>query len=391
MRDWPAGDARLRRHRAGHRTTPSGPAWFGSGATRPAAQYAPALPERAAAATPGYPFALPPFRLPWPARVNPHLERARRECKDRARSVGLLDPVTSPPGPPIWTDAGFDSDDWPLFAALTHPDASAGQLTLIAQWDVCLLAFDDHFVTAYKLPRDVAGARAFTARVPLLMPLNGEPVPEPANQVEYALAELWARTSPGMHPDLRGRFPGHLVGFVAANLAEPDAIAEQRVPDPVHYLEFRRASAGTDLSVGLTGRRPPAPGPRPRKRWARLEDVFADTVGLRNDIYSYRKEIDEERELGNAVLALRRLLGGSLQHAVDTAYALFEQRVEEFTRIADRELAGEHAAYVRALRDWMAGDNEWYRHTGRYRAGSSRALSFSPFPAFAVHRNAEAS
>lgn len=370
LRDWLAGHRELHLRRVGRRPAPGGLNGLGSSAARLAGQYAPVLPEQpSATASPGYPFALPPFRLPWPARLNPHLEQARLEAKDWAREVGLLAPVTAPPGPPIWTEPGFDSDDWPLFAALTHPDACARQLTLVAQWDVCLLALDDHFVTAYKLPRDLAGARAFTARVPLFMPLDDEAVPPPDNQVEHALAELWARTAPDMPPTLRRRFPAHVVDFVAANLEELDAIAQQRVPDPVHYLEFRRASAGTDLSIGLTGNRPSS-----TDALRRLEDAFADSVGLRNDIYSYRKEIDEEREVSNAVLAVRRLLGGSLQQAVDVTYRLFEQRVAEFQRIADQELGNEHASYVAALQDWMAGDNEWYRRTGRYRAGSSRSL-----------------
>lgn len=374
LRDWLAGHAELHLRRSGPACRapggPGGPSGFGSSAARLAAQYTPAPPELpAAAATAGYPFALPPFRLPWAARLNPHLEQARLETKDWARTVGLLAPVTAPPGPPIWTESGFDSDDWPLFAALTHPEASAPELTRIAQWDVCLLAFDDHFVTAYKLPRDLAGARAFTARLSLFMPPDAGSVPAPANQIEYALAELWNRTAPDMPPALRHRFPAHVIDFVAANLEELDAIVQQRVPDPVHYLEFRRSSAGTDLSAGLTGQRPPTTDPL-----RRLEDAFADSVGLRNDIYSYRKEIDEEHEVSNAVLAVRRLLGGSLQHAVDVTYRLFEQRVAEFQRIADRELADDDAAYAAALRDWMAGDNEWYRRTGRYRAGTSRSL-----------------
>ena len=375
LRDWLAGHRELHLRRAGRRPPPGSPNGLGSSAARLAGQYTPVLPEQpSAAASPGYPFALPPFPLPWPARLNPHLEQARQQAKDWAREVGLLAPVTAPPGPPIWTGPGFDSDDWPLFAALTHPDASARKLTLVAQWDVCLLAFDDHFVTAYKAPRDLVGARAFTARVPLFMPLDGEAVPPPANQIEHALADLWARTAPDLPPPLRRRFRAHVTAFVAANLDELDAIAQQRVPDPVHYLEFRRTSAGTDLSIALTGNRPPS-----TDALRRLEDAFADSVGLRNDIYSYRKEIDEEREVSNAVLAVRRLLGGSLQQAVDVTYRLFEQRVAEFQRIADQELGNEHVSYVAALQDWMAGDNEWYRRTGRYRAGSSRLLfSFRP-------------
>ncbi|MFI6645357.1 hypothetical protein [Streptomyces sp. NPDC050504] len=284
--------------------------------------------------------------------------------------MGLLSPVVLPPGPAIWTEESFGSDDWPLFAALTHPDVTARRLTVIAQWDVCLLALDDYFVTAYKLPRDPVGARVFVERVPLFMPVRGGgSVPVPANQVEHALAELWQRTSPEMPTEARERFARWVTEFVAANLDELDAALYGHVPDPVHYLEFRRASAGTDLSVGLTGIRP-ASGPALR----RLEDAFADTVGLRNDIYSYRKEIDEEREVCNAVHCFYHLLGGSLQDAVDVTYRLFQERIQEFIRVSEHETGPEHTGYVTALRDWMAGDNQWYRHTGRYRQGTSRHL-----------------
>jgi hypothetical protein len=51
-----------------------------------------------------------------------------------------------------------------------------------------------------------------------------------------------------------------------------------------------------------------------------------------------------------------------------------QQRVAEFRRIAEQELGAEHAGYVAALEDWMAGDNEWNRRTGLYRAGSIRSL-----------------
>ncbi|MFJ4094001.1 hypothetical protein ACIPYS_20675 [Kitasatospora sp. NPDC089913] len=379
--DWLAGDAEIRRRQVAgqgrHGVLPTGPTGPGTSAVRLVSPRAPHQdpPERHNRAdlpgptTPGYPFRLPPFGLPWPARTNPHLEQARREAKDWARSVALLAPVLLPPGPAVWTEHSFDSDDWPLFAALTHPDAPADRLTTIARWDVCLLALDDYFVTAYKLPRDPAGARAFVERLPSFMPLRGEPVPPPANQVEHALADLWARTAPAMTAGHRERFAGYVSDFVAANLEELDAAMHGRVPDPVHYLEFRRASAGTDLSIGLTGTRP-ATTPALR----RLEDAFADTVGLRNDIHSYRKEIDEEREVCNAVHTFHHLLGGSLQQAVDVTYRLFEARVQEFTRVAGREVGGEHTAYLAALRDWMAGDNQWYRRTGRYRQGTSRDL-----------------
>ena len=55
-----------------------------------------------------------------------------------------------------------------------------------------------------------------------------------------------------MAPQVRRRFPDHVVDFVAGNLWELANIVEGRVPDPVHYTEMRRTTSGTDLSTGLT-------------------------------------------------------------------------------------------------------------------------------------------
>jgi hypothetical protein len=45
-----------------------------------------------------------------------------------------------------------------------------------------------------------------------------------------------------------------------------------------------------------------------------LVHAFADSVGLRNDIYSYAKEIELEEEVNNGVLVFRRFLDCDLQH-----------------------------------------------------------------------------
>ncbi|WP_274564750.1 terpene synthase family protein [Streptomyces spiramyceticus] len=330
--------------------------------------------------TPGYPFVLPSFTLPWPARLNPHVDSARRHAKDWARRMGLLDPLESPPGPAIWDEYTFDSDDWPLFAALTHPDATEEQLQRVALWDVCLLSLDDYFVTAYKNPRDLAGAKASVDRLPRFMPLDGSAAPKPANQVERGLADVWALSAPAMPRELRSRFPGHVMDFVGSNLWELFNIIEDRVPDPVDYLEMRRTTAGTDLSTGLTVHAPGRELPPEVLESAPMQtlvNAFADTVGIRNDIYSYRKEIDSEQEVNNGVLTIQRFLDCGLQQAVDIAYDLFTARIREFEETAATDLpqllvdlgpdVSENVlAYVRTLQDWMAGDNQWYRRTGRY-------------------------
>lgn len=341
---------------------------------RPAPTRAGGIPDRSRN-THGYPFVLPDLRVPWPARVNPHVDSARRHAKDWAREMGMLS------GRGTWDEDTFDSDDWPLFAALTHPEATKEQLYGISFWDVCLLALDDYFVTAYKDTRDLAGATVFVERLREFMPPSGEPVPVPANQVERGLADVWARTAPGMPPELRDRFPDHVVDFARGNLWELDNTLRNHVVDPVEYLDQRRRTAGTELSTGLAaytlGATLPdelfSGGPLPT-----LVNAFADSVGLRNDIHSYRKEVELERDLNNGLVALQRFSGGDLQDAVDLAHALYNARIDEFEHTTarlpayfaeqslDTTVQASVLRYVKNLGDWMAGDNQWYRTTGRY-------------------------
>ena len=42
-----------------------------------------------------------------------------------------------------------------------------------------------------------------------------------------------------------------------------------------------------------------------------LRDTFADAVHLRNDLFSYQREVEDEGENANIVLVLERFLDGS--------------------------------------------------------------------------------
>src|SRR5437763_1405200 len=48
-----------------------------------------------------------------------------------------------------------------------------------------------------------------------------------------------------------------------------------------------------------------------------LRDTFADGVHLRNDLFSYQRETEDEGEVNNGVLVLERFLGCSTQRAAD--------------------------------------------------------------------------
>ena len=76
------------------------------------------------------PFTLPDFYVPYPARLNPHVEEARQHTKSWARSIGMVE------GSGIWEEKDLDSHDYALLCAYTHPDCSAEALSLVTDWYV---------------------------------------------------------------------------------------------------------------------------------------------------------------------------------------------------------------------------------------------------------------
>src|SRR5215831_1225381 len=148
------------------------------------------------------PFALPDFYMPYPVRLNPHLERARAHSREWAAAMGYFEPQQ---GRRIWDETELDRD-YALMCAYCHPDCDGTELDLLTDWNVWAFYFDDYFLELYKKPGDATGARDLLAHLRGFMPLDGLALPEPANPVERGLADLWPRTIPPMSADWRCRY-----------------------------------------------------------------------------------------------------------------------------------------------------------------------------------------
>jgi germacradienol/geosmin synthase len=327
------------------------------------------------------PFELPQFYVPYPARLNPHLEGARVHTKAWAREMDMLE------GSGIWEESDLDAHDYALLCAYTHPDASAPELDLVTDWYVWVFFFDDHFLDIYKRSQDMAGAKAYLDRLPAFMPVDPSvPVPVPANQVEAGLADLWARTVPTMSQGWRQRFFESTKSLLEESLWELDNISAGRVSNPIEYIEMRRKVGGAPWSANLiehaAGAEVPAviAASRPMRV---LRDAFADGVHLRNDLFSYQRETEQEGELANAVLVLERFLGIGTQEAAERVNQLLTSRLHQFEHTAFTEvepLADRHAlgpeergavlAYVKGLQDWQSGGHEWHMRSSRYMNGA---------------------
>jgi germacradienol/geosmin synthase len=331
------------------------------------------------------PFTLPDFYVPYPARLNPHLETARTHTKAWAGDMGMLDPELG-----VWDERQLDAMDYGLMCAYTHPDAPAPELDLITDWYVWVFFFDDHFLEIFKRSGDIDGAKEYLDRLRAFMPADpAAAMPEPVNPVERGLADLWTRTIPDMSVDWRVRFAESTKNLLDESLWELSNINAGRVANPMEYIEMRRRVGGAPWSANLVehavGAEIPArvAGTRPL---CVLRDAFSDAVHLRNDLFSYQREVEEEGELSNGVLVFEKFLGYEPQRAADAVNDLLTSRLHQFENTALTELSPlfeEHAldpaerlallVYVKGLQDWQSGGHEWHMRSSRYMNGGGSA------------------
>jgi germacradienol/geosmin synthase len=345
------------------------------------------------------PFELPDFYVPYPARCNPSTETARAHSKSWAREMDMIDVPQQ--GTVIWTERDFDAHDYALLCGYTHPDATPADLDLITEWYVWVFYFDDHFLEMFKRSRDLPGARAYLNDLVAFMPADGEITQAPTNPVERGLADLWRRTVPVHTAGWRHRFAESTRNLLAESLWELANINEGRVANPIEYIEMRRKVGGAPWSANLiehaVGAEVPARLAATRPLQV-LRDTFADSVHLRNDLFSYQREVQEEGELSNSVLVFERFLDISTQQAAEVVNDLLTSRLHQFEHTALAEvppLLEEHALtpaerigvglYVKGLQDWQSGGHEWHLRSSRYmnagaaEAEAARAVALPPW------------
>ncbi|HVG60327.1 MAG TPA: germacradienol/geosmin synthase [Hyalangium sp.] len=283
----------------------------------------------------------------------------------------------------IWKEHDLDSHDYALLCAYTHPEAPEQELNLITDWYVWVFYFDDHFLEVYKRTKDMKGAKEYLDKLPRFMPVERTgPSPEPTNVVERALIDLWARTVPGTSEDWRRRFFVSTKNLLVESAWELDNINEGRVANPIEYIEMRRKVGGAPWSAGLIEHAVSAEVPariahsRPMRV---LSDTFADAVHLRNDLFSYQREVQEEGENSNGVLVFERFFGVDTQRAADLVNEVLNSRLYQFENTTLTELPPlfeEYGldplerrsvlVYVRGLQDWQSGGHEWHMRSSRY-------------------------
>jgi germacradienol/geosmin synthase len=327
--------------------------------------------------------------MPFPLELSPHLDNSRRQLRDWADRMGIL-------AEGVWDEDKLRAYDLALCSAGLDPDATPEALDLSAQWLAWGTYGDDYYPLVYGHRRDLAAARLTTARLSDCMPVDGGEPLLPVNAMERGLADLWVRTTAEMTPDARRTLKDAINVMTESWVWELSNQLQNRVPDPVDYLEMRRATFGSDLTLSLCrmGHGPAVPPEVYRSGPVRsLENAAMDFACLLNDVFSYQKEIEFEGEIHNAILVVQTFFGCDYPTGLGIVHDLMSQRMRQFEHVVEHELpvlyddfqlTGEAraamGAYVADLRNWMSGILNWHREVDRYKDAwlSRRAHGFLP-------------
>ena len=318
---------------------------------------------------------LPAMDVPFPLTLSPHLDASREQVVRWAAQTGILSEG-------VWDEGKLRAFDLALCAAGIHPDATAEQLDLTTGWLTWGTYGDDYYPLAFGRGSGIAAAKAGNARLEEFMPLDLTAMPVPVTALEGGLADLWARTAGPMELPARRALRRAITDMTASWIWELGNQALNRIPDPIDYIEMRRKTFGSDLTMSLSrlAHRGTVPAHVFRSRpVAALENAAADYACLLNDVFSYQKEIEFEGEIHNFVLVTQNFLGCDAAAAMRVTGDLMAARMRLFQHIlaaelpvlldtmnlgpAAREALWDHASN---LRNWLAGILNWHRGCHRY-------------------------
>ncbi|MFD4247715.1 hypothetical protein ACFWP3_39965 [Streptomyces sp. NPDC058525] len=322
------------------------------------------------------PSVIPEFFMPYRNVLNPHLAGARERLVEWDRAMGML-------GEGVWWEDKARGYDFALCSAGIDPEASAEALDISAGWLSWGTYADDVYPLVFGTGRDLAAARAQTERLRACMPLDLSAPPAPANAMERGLADLWRRTAAPMGARGREHFKGAMDRVLDSWHWELENQAANRVPDPVDYLEMRRVTFGSPMTIALA--RMAHLDVVPQEVYASsamqsLEAAAFDYSALMNDVFSYQKEAQYEGELHNCLIVVENFFDCDAPTALRIVNDLMTARMKQFQHVVAHELpvmyadygldAAARAALERSsveLTRWMAAIHVWHVATKRYR------------------------
>lgn len=306
------------------------------------------------------------LHIPFPGRISPDADRARRVHLAWPRSHGLL------PGPAA--ERRHLMGAYADLAAGFHPTATGADLDLGVDQQSWYFLFDDHFDG--PVGSDPDAVRALVREVASTLDGPGAA----RHPLARAFADLWGRSAAGMSGAWRARAAADWRMYLDGYVGEAHARSRARPPAFADHLALRTRTIGAlpvlDMAERVGHYECPARA-LASPLLGDLRQLAVEVVILDNDIVSVEKE-EAVGEI-NLVLLLQGERRCSRTAAMELMRAMVEERTNRFIAL-EQELPAlaeslgldetERTALERydhdALRTLMRGAYDWHQSVERY-------------------------
>lgn len=308
---------------------------------------------------------IPEIRLPFPVRLNSHVENTHARSIWWVSHFGLV-------GNEIELQR-FCKARFAQEAAYTSPDASLEALTIVTYWYIWLFILDDQFED------DQFGRNpqhAHTAIESLKSVLLETASAQPGGNLAKSLHDLWLRTKQCTTTYWQHHFAQNLIAFLDSFSWEAHNRVRAVVPDLETYIANRRKTLAVGcLSDLVELAQSPAiylpPHIYESQQFQALQCCLGDELGWLNDIYSFQKEF-AHGDINNLVFVIQNMNACYLQEAVNVACTMVNNKLDSLISIEQDflSLPSENKQglqrYLTGLHDLLAGAVAWATMTGRY-------------------------
>jgi pentalenene synthase len=304
----------------------------------------------------------------FPARINPHFDRAPAAYLPWLRSFGLFATAEE--------EQKHVEGRYGELAARFHPTATGPGLILAIDQMNWFFCFDDAFDGVRG--DDPILAEQLVAAVAGVLDNIGPGSPE---ALARSFADVWSRSCMGMSAEWRERAARHWRTYLFAHIIETANRQRRRRLTVKEHLRLRCATVGVqptlDMSERACGYEVPAAA-FDHAHLGAMRTVITEITSIDNDVYSLAKE-EAAEEPHNVILILSKELGISREQALVMATRMIDERISRFLALRDqvdemcgalqlaRAQRGDVRRYVHdALETMLRAPVDWSAVSGRY-------------------------
>ncbi|KAI0033926.1 terpenoid synthase [Vararia minispora EC-137] len=305
---------------------------------------------------------------PCPRQVSPYYKEVKAELDAWVHSTKILDEKAQ---------KAFDKCDFALLASLCYPRLDREQLRVAGGLIMLFFVFDE-----YTDKVDSEGVEKYVNMVVDALEHPGVALPEglPCDLREFT-RQFWLRAVSVAPLASQNRFKKTFIEYIKAVTFEAQDRHDNNIRSIDNYLQLRRLTAGgfpalfpLDLAVDISDEVMQHPS------LSALNGLFAESLVLLNDVYSYNIEQASGHHAHNLVTVVMHELNIPIQDALEWIRCYHVECLKRFVTLKDTLPSWGSAVdqnvqrYVEGIAQEIRGVDTWCFESQRYFGTNGRQV-----------------